>query len=166
MDLQWLNVQSYTADTPPTSWLYNITHPMPGPGASSNYRATKRDSSLAWQYQQPVNLGSYDQLVDAVNACSLDAEQSIPDIQLNFLAGQGYQSAEVPGWNWVYNIIPARPIPYLPVASSAIERGWRGSKRDITQDPQFVIAIDMGIFQRLDDAMTACQNDYDAAGGP
>jgi hypothetical protein len=78
--------------------------------------------------------------------------------QLQFLRLLSYQSQPI-GSVFIYIIEPPRPIGYAGASPFRLAGKWRSARWDTSAPQQSVIALDLGIYVLLDDAMGACQAD-------
>lgn len=88
---------------------------------------------------------------------------------LQFIRLPGYQTQSIPGSSWLYTIDPDRPIGYTApsrLLTPTLPGGgvWRASLRDLSVPVAQLIAVDMGVYNWLGDAQTACQDNANLAG--
>jgi hypothetical protein len=89
--------------------------------------------------------------------------------QLQFLSQKSYLSVPVAGASLLWAIDPDRPVGYTPPAMTGLTMAasktvWRATRRDTAQLIDQAVAVDLGSFQLLSDAMYTCGVDADLQG--
>lgn len=164
--LQFVRLPGYQSQAIPGSSLLYTVDPnrpigyLPPKGGTSPtvpgiglWRASRRDSSVPVASLVAVDMGAYNQLGDAQQACQDDADAQGLNWVLVFLIKASYQSRAVAGFTYLYDIAQASP-------DATGQLWWRSSKRDASFTSQFQISTPLGNFSNLADAMTSCQNDF------